>query len=456
METDEPIPSCTIPYIKGLPFSDKQYTRMFPELPGFGIRVGRRTKTFVLSVVVNGKRLRNVAIGRFGHITPAKALVIADERLAELKHGIKPKKPLGEPPPVEITFGELADAFIEKYATLKRKTCSTDQARIDRHLKHLRKLPISEITRGTIIELAAKIGSTDCHRKHCRARKKKCDGHPVEANRTVFLIQRIFEVGRDFELISENHRNPAAKVTDHLFDEPKKADRSASKDEVRRLHKAILTADNLFVRGVFWILLLTGLRKREALRLKWDEVNLTPNEITLPGRIKLSGNTALIPENKSNRTFKLPLASPTVALLEALKAEGKDSDWVFPSIPKKKRAGSVRPSESGHLESVDRQWRRIRTVAVVPELTMHDLRATVATWSSRRGEHDRTINAMLNQVPPRGVVSRYIDDSPDLLRKAFEKHAAEVLKAAGVKDVRSLVWPQDEKGADIIYLEGGR
>ena len=177
--------------------------------------------------------------------------------------------------------------------------------------------------------------------------------------------------------------------------------------------------------------------------VKFENVNLSPGEATLPGRVKLAPRTAHIPVTKADRPFALPLSGPVLAILRELQAQAqRGAEWVFPG-----------EAQEGHLTSIDRQWRRVRKLAGVPELTIHDLRATCASWRSEAGDHDRLINAMLNQVAPQNVVSRYVDDTPGRVREAFEAHGRDVLSAAGVAAALELVWPSEGLG-QVIELPG--
>ncbi len=415
-------------------------TVMDTEVPGLGVRANASGKVFVMTYKLNGKWVRNQVIAKYGEFTLEEARLLAQEYWSEIRRGNDPK-PRATAEPEPVSFSDLADDFIKHYAKTRRKSWGTDEARIEKHLKPAFGAENAvEVTRSDIIALNNKIGTQDCKTPHCRARKKTCNGHPIEANRNVRLVQRIFEVGRDLGLGPESHPNPAARFRQYPFPEGKTHDRAATAPEVKRLRKAIDTTVNIEVRAVFWLLLLTGLRKREALTLHWDHVNLRGKSRVLKGRQKLEPKTAFIPENKSGRPFFLPLSLAVVDLLKSLPSK---KGWVFPA-----------ESELGHLVSVDRQWRRVRDLAKVPGLTIHDLRATVASWASARGEHDRLINAMLNQSPPPGVVTRYVDDSPGRVREAFDKHANEVLKAAGVKKAVQLISPEsgEQQGAKVIQL----
>ena len=76
--------------LRALPFGEQQ--REYPDRGGLYVRVGRKTKTFMLTIQQDGARKR-IAIGRYPDIGLAKARELAREKLAE----VRTKR--DEPPP---------------------------------------------------------------------------------------------------------------------------------------------------------------------------------------------------------------------------------------------------------------------------------------------------------------------------------------------------------------------
>ncbi len=415
---------------------------MDTECPGFGVRVASdgHGKTFIVSYYLpTGQRRRNEVVCFFGQHTVEQARDMARRKLAAVELGVTPlTRPASVP--AGPTFGDLLKAFAEYASRRRARTRVEDESRVRRYLADWDSRPAADITQRDVMQLARAIGEQPCNReKGCRhGGPGRCQGHPVQANRVAQLVRRIYSLAEDIGLLPRGS-NPAQHLTRFLYREHKRHDRSAAPEEVRRLVPAIWQVQNPVVRALFWTLLLTGLRRGEASQLRWAEVNLQTSEQVLLGRRKLPGQCLLVPETKADRPLTLPLSEPLRDLLQTLPCSG---EWVF-------------TGEHGKpLTCIDKHWQRVRRRADCPELTLHDLRATVATWLDRAGVPERTIKAVLNHAPSRDVTERYTDaPAIEIMRRALEDHGAAVLEAAAVPSGAALVWPYDH---EIIQFPGDR
>ena len=174
---------------------------------------------------------------------------------------------------------------------------------------------------------------------------------PGGANRVLDVLRQILNHARACGHITTNparniRRNRAAKLTRFL-----------SREEIRQLHR---TLDNHANRSesarqqvdIVRLLLLTGCRKNEIVRLRWQEVdgdrlNLKDTKIG-PRRVFLNAQARTIIERRKEKA---------------------DSRWVFPSV-----MNSTRPQGDGLP-----LWYTVRREADIEEFRLHDLRHTVAT-----------------------------------------------------------------------------
>ncbi|MFZ6726417.1 tyrosine-type recombinase/integrase [Undibacterium sp. MH2W] len=79
--------------IDRLPFSpDKQKTVHDTQLPGFAIRIGSASKTFIVYKRTPYGVPKRVTIGRYGHLTVDQARVLAQQELAKIAQGIDPNQ----------------------------------------------------------------------------------------------------------------------------------------------------------------------------------------------------------------------------------------------------------------------------------------------------------------------------------------------------------------------------
>ena len=174
---------------------------------------------------------------------------------------------------------------------------------------------------------------------------------PGGANRVLDVLRQILNYAAVCEHIATNparniRRNRGAKLTRFL-----------SREEIRRLHRAL---DNHAQRSesapqqvdIIRLLLLTGCRKNEIVRLRWQEVdgdrlNLSDTK-TGPRRVFLNAQARTIIERRT---------------------EQADSPWVFPSV----RTPTCPQGDGIPL------WYTVRREAGIEDFRLHDLRHSVAT-----------------------------------------------------------------------------
>ena len=111
------------------------------------------------------------------------------------------------------------------------------------------------------------------------------------------------------------------------------------------------------------LIALTGVRLREGLEMRWQEVE--GDRWTIPAE-----------RMKAGRPHVVMLSDAAVALLEARRGTG--SDFVFPSPSDPARALSA--------DHVSRTWRLKREALGLPDqFTLHTLRKALATWVAESG-----------------------------------------------------------------------
>lgn len=103
-------------YVDALPYSDKTEYHQDLELIGFAVRVGKKTKQYMVNKRINNK-LRRVVIGDAALMTITEARDEAMRIMADIKQGIDPNKPKpAEKPELPIpTLRECYDYFKAHY-----------------------------------------------------------------------------------------------------------------------------------------------------------------------------------------------------------------------------------------------------------------------------------------------------------------------------------------------------
>lgn len=369
------------------------------KVSGLGLRIypsGR--KAFVLSYRVDGRK-RFLTLGEYGPMTLAEARDVAIERKGDV---IKGKDPLSEREAARKakTIAELCQEYLER-AAVHKKSLRDDRRRIDWHiLPKWGSRKIKSLKRGEIADLHRKVGQRT----------------PYEANRLLVLIRRMLNLARLWGFVDEGWPNPASGIP--MYAE-KSRDRWVTPDELPRIAKSIDEETNVYVRCALWLYLLTGMRKTELLRAKWDDIDWDRKELRL-------GDT------KAGRAHYVPLSQPALAILQTIPRQA-DNPYIL-----------CGRREGAHLVNIERPWRQVRERAGVPDVRLHDLRRTVGSWLAQAGNDLHLIGKVLNHsnLKTTAIYARF---SQDVVHKALEDHGARIMAVAGKR-----------QPAEVVELRGNK
>jgi integrase len=354
---------------------------------GLGVRVtASGARSFIFEARVKG-RPRRLTLGPW----PELNVALAREKALEIRTAIAK----GEDPHAahlaeirEATFGELADRYMREYARVHKKprSISDDDYYLAHYIPknwHTRRL--SDISRTDVERLHASLG-----REH---------GH-YPANHSVRLLRHMFNRAADWGML--RNPNPAQRLK--LFRELKR-ERYLTPEELTRVNAALLEEPDWRWRAYFPLALMLGTRKSELLSMRWTDIDLTQR-------------TWRIPETKAGNSHLLPLPTPAVAMLEALPSRGQN-EWVFQG-----------ESASGHIVEPAKAWQRIRKRAGVPDVRIHDLRHTLASWLVAQGFNLPLVGRALNHTQA-ATTARYAHLALDPVRAALEQTAVLMVGTAG-------------------------
>ena len=170
------------------------------------------------------------------------------------------------------------------------------------------------------------------------------------SNKWIVQLRFAFVVGKKFA-VPGTEKNPAAGIKQFRIEG---RERFLSQEETERLRVAVARSDNKQLKFFVALALLVGLRKREILDAKWEDVDL-------------ERRLWRIPLSKTGRREHVVLSQAAVAILEKL-PRWKGCPFVLPN-PK-----SLRPFTDLH-ESFQTACRR----AKIQGCRIHDLRHTFAS-----------------------------------------------------------------------------
>jgi integrase len=379
------------------------------DVTGFGVKVtpaGKRV--YMLQTRVHG-RLRRLTIGKHGAPwTPDAARAEAVRLLGQVAAGLDPTD-AKMAAKRDLTVAELCTTYLaEGCATKKASTLAVERGLIERHIKKLiGPRRVQSLTRGDIERFLADVAngkSAADERTRPRGRAVVRGGRGT-ANRTVDLLAAILAFAVNRGLLTDNPGRGVKK-----FKLPHHT-RFLSASELARLgetlERAATEGENPQAIAALRLLILTGCRKSEILGLQWDWIKWERSCIELP-------------DSKTGAKM-VPLGAPALELLRSLpRLEG--NDHVLPGGTGK-----------GHLVGLQKIWDRIRTIAQLPDVRLHDLRHSFASVGAAGGDSLFIIGKLLGHSQGR-TTQRYAHLADDPLRAAADRISGHIATAMTQRD----------------------
>lgn len=347
------------------------------DVPGFGLRVyPSGEKTFVVLYRI-GRRQRFLTVGKHGVLSLQQARDKAKKLLVQVMDGSDPADER-EHTRRAPTFEELAARYLAEHAEKKKKPLSirSDRCLLDRHLKPVFGKRLAEsLTFDDISRFHAGMSST-----------------PIQANRALAVLSKMLNLAERWGVRPMNS-NPCRYVERY---KERKCERFLSREELGQLGRVLAEAEAsqsehssalLAIR----LLLLTGARKGEILTLRWAEVDFDRSCLRLP-------------DSKTGKKM-IPLGAPALALLrKAPRLLG--NPYVCHG-----------EEEGGYFIGLHRPWDRLRKLAGLPEVRLHDLRHTHASVAAGAGIGLPIIGRLLGHSSP-ATTARYAHLADDPLKAA--------------------------------------
>jgi integrase len=204
------------------------------------------------------------------------------------------------------------------------------------------------------------------------------------------ILRFVFNLARKWNVLRGNE-NPAAGIP---VPPDVERNRFLAHDETARLVASIEADENITAAKSIRLLLLTGARRNEITHAKWEHVDWEKG-------------TLLVPMAKSGKPRIITLSVSALALLASVeKLVG--NPYIFPSPI------TGRPSASIYFP-----WNRIRKRAGLPDVRLHDLRHSFASYLVNAGKELYIVQKLLGHSHARST-QRYAHLTTDTLADATE------------------------------------
>lgn len=394
-------------------------------LTGFGIYVGKTSKTYFVERHMKGKgRAVRHAIGKHGALTPDQARKEAQILLGKMAAGVNPNLEKHANKVERITLQTAYEDYISTRANLSERTKKDYEQAMERAFSQWKRKPITEISKNMIRGRYAKLaGRRDKGEKQIRGEKIG----PAQANQAMRFLRALFnfsqgqyENGAGHPLITYNPVDvlsqtrawqKVARRRNHI-DKP---DLPAWFNAVTEIKKFSKNSQTTAICDYLLFILFTGLRRGEAEKLQWKQIDFKKRIFT-------------IIDTKNSEPLTLPLPDFIYDLLEKRKEESC-SDFVFPG-----------EGDTGHIVEPKRQIKNITKASGVI-FTIHDLRRTFITIAESLDIPAYALKSLLNHKISGGgdVTQGYIVITSDRLRAPMQKIADHILLTAGAKEAGKII-----------------
>ncbi|WP_438749176.1 tyrosine-type recombinase/integrase [Pararhizobium sp. O133] len=396
----------------GLPNKTKFY--FDEDLAGFGLyRTTTGTGTWFAEFrPVAGGVKKRMKLGRVGTLKPSEAREAARKAIAHAGLGKDLAKDRSDQR-ASVNVRMLISTYIEEFVAVNKKASSAEFYRTI-NKKHI------EPRIGS--NKAVTLTRIDVQRAHAQMSKEA----KISANRAMKLLSAAYGWGSKNGYVPEG-MNPVRGVD---LNKEESRQRFLSTDEMQRLGEAMIEAETTgfevnageskhapkgqrikmhpSVTGAIRLLMLTGMRLREVLNLRWTETDLERGLLFLP-------------DSKTGRKTVV-LSAPAVEIL-------KDLPPVGIYVIAGERAGFNDEKPRADLK---RPWAQITKRASLEGLRIHDLRHSFASVGAWSGLGLPVIGKLLGHADAK-TTQRYAHVDVDSSRRAADAIAGQISAAIGCK-----------------------
>lgn len=372
------------------------------ELRGFGVKVFTSgTKSFFLEKRIGGK-VKRITIGQFGELTAEQARRQAVKLAGRIATG---GDPVADKKREKLSAKTLAEAFadyLEARKGLKQSTRRDMRVSLDEMFPDWLDKPVACITPAMVTKRHKDFGD---QRSEARANLG------ARYLRAIFNFARAkYKDDAGSSLLGEN---PVKAISEtRAWYRVDRRSTLIKPHELKFWFDAVRTLPSKDISDYFVTLLLTGLRRDEALNLKWSDVDL-------------KGRALTIVDPKNRRDHILPLPDYLFDLMARRKTASK-AEYVFTN------SAGRRISNFRYAQAAIKNHSGV-------QFTPHDLRRTFATIADSLDIPGYALKSLLNHKNGADVTAGYIVVTVERLREPMQKITDYVLKAAGIKPSAAIV-----------------
>ncbi|HVV69024.1 MAG TPA: integrase family protein [Gammaproteobacteria bacterium] len=365
-------------------------------MKGFGVRVtSGGTKAFFVEKLVQGK-LRRITLGRYPELTAEQARREGQKLLGKIATGIDPIAEKKEARVKVITLKQVFEDYLNARKTLKPSTVFDYQRVMREAFADWQSKPLLSISKDMITKRHTQLGE----------RSKARANLAMRYLRAIFnFAAGEYEDAKGQSLITEN---PIRRLSQtRAWYKVNKRQSFIKAHELFLWYREVVNVQNTVLRDYLLLLLFTGLRREEAMTLKWEQIDLMAQTLTLP-------------DPKNHQPHILPLSDFLLELLIKRKEEAL-GEYVFPGTGAK-----------GYLVDPRKQVAKVIEASGV-SFMLHDLRRTFITIAESLDISAYAVKRLVNHKMNHDVTAGYIVSDVERLRKPMQQITDYIVGQIGQK-----------------------
>ena len=353
------------------PEGTAKYQIFDDKVPGFIAERRHTGSTFYLRYTDLRGRGREVKLGRYGDVTVDQARRQAEQLRASVSLGVDPVADKARRRAVPLLSTFATDRYLPYMRERMRNVVNPEAQLRLQIIPHPGRKALDEVNQDDVVSLRRKLLAEGLSN--------------ATVNRHLATLRSMFNLALKWQLF--DGRNSAASPG--MLPEQHR-DRFLTATETRALVKALDAEQCREAASALALLILTGARKQEVLRARWEFVDLDRGVLT-------------VPLSKSGRPRHVPLSPAAVRVLESqARRKIQGNPFVFPS--------SI--VEGQPLQGLRKPWEKAKKAAGLPmDLRIHDLRHSLASALANAGTPMYEIGAVLGHRQL-STTTRYAHHSP--------------------------------------------
>lgn len=356
-------------------------------IKGFTLELRPSGGTYALRYNDEHGTQRQHKIGGLGEISAADARKTAERLRSNVVLGGNPAAKKAEKKAIP-TYATLADQHIDYAKTYQKNPGNTESVIVNHVLPRWGKMRLDEITSPIVATWLA---------------EKRAEGlAPATVEKIRIMFNRSFELALKWDTPGVI-KNPVRGIPRPKLNNAR--ERFLSAAEAGSLIKAADASSNQHLGAIVRLLLLTGARKNELLKARWEHVDID-------GR-----RTWFIPTSKTGRSRHVPLSQAAVDVIRGI-PKLKDCPWLLPN-----------PKTRKPYHDIKRVWATARKAAGLDDLHIHDCRHAAASFMIAAGIDLFHVGRILGHADHQSTM-RYSHLANDTLMKAVEAGAAKMFSIA--------------------------